>query len=199
MPKFRYILLILLFLSITIFADTGEVEQLYRQNDIVTLEKLLNDNKINQPDWHDFVTILFVENSEEAIPRLVELHGKSDDVRLKNLIVDRISQYYYAKGLYNSANKIIEDPEFRSQIFTSRQNEISFGVQVGAFSSFDNASKAKSKYQSITNDIFIVPKTNKGKKLYTVVLGKFVNRDAANQLKQQVYQKLNQNAMIIQY
>jgi cell division septation protein DedD len=101
--------------------------------------------------------------------------------------------------LYDSADRILKDPQFRQKIFAMNTDKISFGVQLGAFSSMENANKAKNKYSKNIDDIRIVNKQSGGKQLYVVVTGKYSTRPDAETLKQSLLNKYGYSGMVIQY
>ena len=129
----------------------------------------------------------------------ISLYNLSADPQLKKLIIDRISQYYYAKGLYDSAERLLHDEEFRKTLFSMSIEKISFGVQLGAFSTQENALKGKDKYSGKLDDIKIIKKSSSGKILFVVVAGQFDTKQKATQYMQRIKEEHGFKGIIIQY
>jgi len=202
MQKHRFIRLLVILVVALIFsaqAQDTELYQLYMDGQIATLESMLSSNQIQQPEWKTFVGTIFQENFTEAFRQYIEIYNKTRDQRLKKVIIDRVSQYYYAKGLYDSAERILEDEKFRNQIFSVEVDKIYFGIQLGAFSSHENASKASTKFQKNIPELTIIKKRSAGKELYVIVAGKFENKESAENYKNQLNQKYGYSGLIIQY
>ena len=195
----QYLILFLLLSSSVLSAQSELWFRLYTENKIGELKKLLNEHKIANPDWANFVEILFEEEVENALPRYVDLYRNADDKKLKKIILDRISQYYYARGFYNTAHRIIEDEDFRNQIFSSKAQKKHYGVQLGAFSSYENALKNKKKYLSKLKYVSIITKQKNNRKLYIVVAGKFGTKEEAIKLKTRIRNEYGQKGIIIIY
>jgi hypothetical protein len=201
MQKYRYLpcLIFCLLIQTIAYSQTQKWYNAYLSNDITALQTDLEKNSLTDPDWKQFVQAIFIEDVEEALPQFIVLYQRTADTKLKKIILDRISQYYYAKGFYETANRILTDENFRTQIFSVREEQIYFGVQLGAFSSFDNAEKAKKKYSGSIKDIYIITKESSGKKLYAVIAGKFKNREDAEKLEKEIQEKFTKKGMITQY
>jgi hypothetical protein len=201
MQKYRYLqYLIYWFLFQTVvYSQTQKWYNAYLSNDMMALQTDLEKNNITDPDWKLFVQTIFIEDVEEALPQFTILYQKTADPKLKKIILDRISQYYYAKGFYETADRILTDENFRNQIISVREEQIYFGIQLGAFSSLENAEKAKKKYSGSIQDIYIIIKESSGKKLYAVIAGKFKNRNDAEKLEKEIQKKFTMKGMITQY
>jgi hypothetical protein len=201
MQKHRFLqyLAFLLLLPTFLLAQPKVWYDAYLENDVASLQADLNTNKITNPDWKQFIQAIFMEDVEEAFTQFISVYQSTPDQLLKKVILDRISQYYYAKGLYETANRILTDEEFRNQIFSVREEQIYFGVQLGAFSSMDNAEKARKKYSGSVANISIITKDSSGKKLYAVIAGKFKNREDAEKLENEIQAKFGKKGMITQY
>jgi hypothetical protein len=202
MQKYRFIsgvITALLLMLCSAISQQIDIYQLYSTQQFAEIEKELEAGKITDEKWQKFAEILFMENLDEALTRYISLYNNYNDDRLHKVIIDRISQYYYARGLYDSADRILKDPQFRQKIFAMNTDKISFGVQLGAFSSMENANKAKNKYSKNIDDIRIVNKQSGGKQLYVVVTGKYSTRPDAETLKQSLLNKYGYSGMVIQY
>jgi len=202
MQKYRFIRLLIILVVALIFSARGqeaEIYQLYMDGQIATLESMLASDRIQQPEWKTFISAIFQENFEEAFRQYIEIYNQTRDQRLKKVIIDRVSQYYYAKGLYDSAERILEDEKFRNQIFSIEVDKIYFGIQLGAFSSHENAAKASSKFQKNISELKIINKRSAGKELYVIIAGKFENKESAENYKNQLNKKYGYTGLIIQY
>lgn len=191
--------LILFFLFSQAFAQPNYWFRLYADNNISEITKLLKDDKIHNLEWKTFFKNIFAEEIDVAIPTFVQLYDKTQDRLLKKVILDRISQYYYSKGLYDTADRIIRDAQFRNQIFSLKRRSIQFGVQLGAFSTMQNALRGKEIFSNKLRDISIITKNKNGKKLYLVVAGKYSLKTEAENLKRKIFNDFRHKGMIIQY
>ncbi|UCF63395.1 MAG: SPOR domain-containing protein [bacterium] len=195
----RRIILILILVVLNAQAQNHPVYNLYNSNQISEIEKLLNNGQISEEDWRQFAEILFIEDLDSALKQYISLYGKTTDNQLKKLILDRISQYYYAKGLYESAERILDDEQFRARLFSMNIEKIYFGVQLGAFSSQENASSAMDKYSKNISDMTIIKKSSGGKLLFVVVAGKLDSKQKAEQYKTSISEKFGYKGIVIQY
>jgi hypothetical protein len=202
MQKYRFIFgvtsTLLIFICSAISQDI-DIYQLYSTQQFSEIEKQFSAGSIADEKWQKFAEILFMENLDEALSQYISLYNAYNDERLHRVIIDRISQYYYARGLYDSADRILKDPEFRQKIFAMNTEKISFGVQLGAFSTMENAKKAKNKYSKNIDDIRIINKQSGGKRLYVVVAGNYGNRADAENFKKVILKKYSYSGMVIQY
>ncbi|MFZ0391106.1 MAG: SPOR domain-containing protein, partial [Calditrichia bacterium] len=143
---------------------------------------------------------LFSETSQSAIADYISLYNKADDPRLKNLIVDRTSQYYYANGYYETASRLMQDESYREEFFSSKNQKTIYGVQLGAFLSRQNAVKLKSRFSGELSDLNIIAKrSGGGEELHIVVTGRLDSREAAEKLKQDIYNNFKHKGIVIQY
>lgn len=195
----QYLILSVIFIISALSAQPEHWLRLYGENNIVELKRLLNENKITDPDWAAFVKILFEEEVENALPQFVDLYRRSRDEKLRKIILDRISQYYYARGFYTTANRILKDADFRNQILSTKVSQKYYGVQLGAFSSYNNALKSKKKYLSKIKNVSIITKQRDNRKLYVVVAGKLGTKEEAVKLKTRIRNEFGQKGIIIQY
>lgn len=202
MQKYRFIsgvISALLLIICPAMSQQIDIYQLYSTQQFAEIEKELEAGRITDEKWQKFAEILFMENLDEVLTRYITLYNDYNDDRLHKVIIDRISQYYYARGLYDSADRILKDPLFRKKIFAINTDKILFGVQLGAFSSMENANKAKNKYSKNIDDIRIINKQSGGKRLYVIVAGKYGTRKDAETFKQSLLKKYGYSGMVIQY
>lgn len=196
---FRIIVTIYLLCISFSYGQTINIYGLYVENRISDIETLLAKNLIKNDEWLQFTKALFEEDFEVALEKYITLYRNSTDDRLKRLILDRISQYYYAKGLYDSADRIINDEDFRKRIFSISMKKIFFGVQLGAFTNYQNAIKGKNQYSINLNNLEIITKKSGGKQLYVIVAGNFESREEAEKFQKAIREKYKYTSIIIQF
>jgi len=196
---FRTIVTIYLLCISFSYGQTNNIYSLYVENSISDIEDLLAKNLITNDEWLQFTKALFEEDFEVAFEKYITLYRNSTDDQLKRLILDRISQYYYAKGLYDSAERIIKDEDFRKRIFSISMKKIYFGVQLGAFTNYQNAVKGKNQYSKNLQGLEIITKKSGGKQLYVIVAGNFESREDAEKFQKEIREKYKYNSIIIQF
>lgn len=202
MPKYsliRNISICFLFLYLSVYSQTVDFHSLYSENRISEIEDLLLQNKINHAGWEEFAKALFEENWEIAIQKYIAIYLNTQDNQIQRAVLDRISQYYYAKGLYDSANRIINDENFRKRIFSINTKKIYFGIQLAAYSSYENAIKGRDQHSKKIDNTNIMTKESGGKKLYVIVAGKFSSRQEAESYQKQLREELGIQGIIVQF
>lgn len=154
-----------------------------------------------------FLDGVLTENGQEAI----EIYNKILDKYSKSTYADaalyRIYTYYYALGLYDSADKYLtrlkqeypESPYIKMALLNlaaSEENETQppnetitnpstndlnykFTVQAGAFTNSANAESLKKEFEDAGMNAFIKEKNVGGTIFNVVYVGKFINRDDA--------------------
>lgn len=136
------------------------------------------------PQWNQFVQALMIANGDSAMARYKSIYAKTEDNDLKKSIRERLSQYFYARGYYETAEKIRKN-KFRTEK-SSPPNRSShrFGIQTGAYSTLRNARLARNKILNKVQNVSIIEKNRNGRKLFIVVVGNFANRkDAEKSLR----------------
>ncbi len=196
---FQYLVICLLTLVQLLQAQPERWYQLYVHQDILTLKQALDNHEIQNKYWRKFVETLFVEEIEDVLPAYMKIYESTTDPLLKKVVLDRVSQYYYAKGFYDTATRILEDAQFRSQLFYIKQDQIHFGVQLGAFSNYKNALNAKTRFEEKISEIQILSKQRNGKKLYIVVSGRFADKRSAEAYLQKLKRDYRIKGIIVQY
>lgn len=182
-----------------------ELSELYENQQLLVLKKHLDNNQIYSADWKMFVNALFEPNADSALDMFATVYKTSSDKKLKEYVTERIAEYYYARGYYKTSERILEDKRFLNETVEKKDNEriqstgSSFGIQIGAFSSYDNAAKKKDELMKKFEDVTIINKKSKSQTLYVVVVGNYSNREAAEKGLQVIKRKTNVNGFIIQY
>lgn len=199
-PRFlRKLIPVFLLIACSVQAQGQRIYNLYTTDQYAEIEKMLVEGQIVEQEWKKFCEVLFIEDLDTVLNEYISLYNLSADPQLKKLVVDRISQYYYAKGLYNSAERLLHEEEFRKTLFSMSIEKISFGVQLGAFSTQENAVKGKDKYSGKLDDIKIIKKSSSGKILFVVVAGRFDTQQKAKQYLQRIKEEHGFKGIIIQY
>jgi len=136
----------------------------------------------------------------------------------------KLYQYYYSLGLYKTAeqklNQLKEEYPFSAyaneQPMETEEKQLPkekpevtkapeslaklsniYTVQVGAFSTFENAEKLKSEFEKegMTANIFTI--VSQGKKLHKVWVGEFHNYEDARKLSNEIKKKFNLSSMVV--
>jgi hypothetical protein len=141
------------YLSCLYCQDVNELYILYNNRQIQELKKKVDLLEKKYPDNVEilFFKTLFIRNGDEAVQNYQNLLGHAGE-KLKVYLVNKISEYYYAKGYYVTASQYQDD-----KIVTSNQNvqenieeknkqlkineNSKFKIQLGAFSVKENANQ----------------------------------------------------------
>ncbi|GAB4329057.1 MAG: hypothetical protein Kow0037_03890 [Calditrichia bacterium] len=197
---FQYLAFILLLAPLTLLQPgvlyAQNWAELYKTDQIAILQEYRQNGQIKNPEWVRLVDLLFEEDLEQALPGYVDLFEKTNNTEIRKIVLDRLSQYYYARGLYETADKIFEDQDFRDRIFeTKKLQEKFWGVQVGAFKSYENALNAKKELLGSGEAILIKAENN----LYKVIVGKCTSENEVKKLQKKIKQRYNKKGLIISY
>ncbi len=195
----QYLIVALFFLVQVLHAQSEHWYRLYVDQEILQLKQLLDKNEISDAQWRQFVEVLFQEEMEDVLPAYMRIYENTTDPLLKKAVLDRISQYYYARGFYDTANRILDDDQFRNQLFYINKEKIHFGVQLGAFSTYQNALNAKNKFERQLSQVQILTKQKNGKKLYIVISGSYSDKQSADRYRQKLKRDLGIKGIIVQY
>lgn len=195
----QYLISIVIFSVCFAYSQPDNWYQLYMDNNIPALKEQLDSGQISDPLWAKFVQTLFQVELEDVLPNYVAIFEQTNDIKLKKVVLDRISQLYYARGFYETANRILDDKQFQNEFFSAQKEKIYFGIQLGAFSSYTNALRAKKDLSKTIGNVLIVTKNSRGRKLYVVVAGKFTDRQQAQKYRTQLASKYGKKGIIIQY
>lgn len=201
----------------TLFAQSREeLAWMYRQHQVLKLETLHREGRVPFSDWKEFLTALFLPEADVAVNRMAVVYASSQDAQLKSFIRDRTARLYAARGYYESARRIREDDRFFQRILAMRRQNATrpasptsgearlsrkqrFGIQVGAYRAYNNAVKARQKFQRDYSDTRILTKVRDGEKLYVVVIGEYPTREKAESALQTIRTIFKVKGYIIQY
>jgi len=207
-----------LFISLLILSFLSTPQILAQEVDIVPYLKMIEQGKMEEAkselldlktDYPKSSNLIFLEgvlteNGQDAIvlyQKLVDEYPKS---AYADAAIYRIYSYYFALGLYNTADKNLdklkkdypESPYLK--MATSNgvkddidkttqppneskddQNQLSYSVQVGAFTNADNANSLKKDIENAGMTSFIQEKNVAGTVFNVVFIGKFATRKEA--------------------
>jgi len=219
--RFFWIVLMMgLFAFNVALSQTNEsLTKLYQNNRIAELGDLNKQNKIQSPGWKMFVDAIFENDADAASRTMLSAYSLSNDPALQKFIKERISKFYSARGYYETSRRILEDEIFFQKIISINGNQQiknkndsgekavqpidekgnQFGVQVGAFSTVQNAQNVSRKYQKYYLDSKVMKKVRNGNSLYIVVIGGYSSRKEAEKAIPAINNKLNVKGYIIQY
>ncbi len=198
--RFLYSLIILLVAVAIVPAQPQRWAALYQENQMATLFAAYQNGLITEPDWQLFVQALQTVAGDSAIRLMARAYARSKDQRLRAFIQERIYQYYYAGGYYQTAEKIRQDGEYILKLLPLQESsQKKYGIQIGAFRSRENALKLKQTWQNKLYDIQIVQIERNGNRLYAVVVGEFSTREAALRYREELNNKWQLRGYIFQY
>jgi tetratricopeptide (TPR) repeat protein len=183
----------------------------------------LMTNYQNNPGLMYLQAVLTTDGTEAAklYQNIVDNFPKSewaDDALYK------LYQYYYSIGLYKTADQKLTQlkEEYPFSTYATEQNLVveekptvkekpvvvkpkgtvqkfatNFTIQVGAFSTLQNAGELKAKFEKegYPSNIFTI--VSQGRKLHKVWVGEFQTYDEAKQFAAKVKKKFNLTAMVV--
>jgi hypothetical protein len=144
-----------------------------------------------------FLNTVLIEDGDAAAKIYESMVDKTDGILNRHLI-EKLSEYYYARGFYVKAQS------WRSRIIQSEKTkEISVSdkpyiIQVGAFGFEDNAIKLQKLLASNQIDSEIVKRKLSEKDLYCVWIEGETSRDETERIAKKIESQLRLNYRIIQ-
>lgn len=237
MQDHRFVFYLVLLLATAIAWQIGqsqtprELATLYENQQMTVLKQHYEKNQIADPDWREFVVALFEPDAELALKYFAQVHQTAKDKSLQRYALERVAEYYHARGYYKTSERLLNDRRFANQIISEHsQKKIEgagrgepaqqssgdpqdskgdssvgvltgshYGVQVGAYSNYQNAIKVKNELLKITKNVTILEKESDNTKLYIVVIGGYSSREQAEREFQSIKRKKSINGFIIQY
>jgi hypothetical protein len=215
------LLLLICLANLVVFAQSsGDLARLYRDNRILELNDLRQKDLIRASDWKIFVDALFEPDGERAVQKMLQAYSMSSDSKLKDSIRNRVSQFYSARGYYETSRRILEEEKFFEGVVSLKQSSTpapsrsapaennikrvkedgqTFGVQVGAYSTHENAQHASQKYLSVYPKTKVMNKAQNGVNLYVVVVGGYPSREGAAAQIDKISEQFKVKGYIIQY
>jgi len=173
--------------------------QMYRQGNWIELKAWVQEGKVTNPCWQQFLQAIFLEQADSAIGVWASLVKQCSDKEIRRGIRDRVSRYYYARGYYETAERIQNDDDFFQKILAIRRGPHRFGVQLGAFRTYRNALNWKQKWEGKIHPLQIVNKTRAGRRLYTVVGGMFRQRSEAENFRRRLKRQFGIDGYVIAF
>jgi hypothetical protein len=170
----------------------------------------LENNKTNDPEIEFFKTI-FTDKGENAIKVYEDLLKKSK-TPLKNLLAEKISDYYYALGFYVRAGeykkisqtnfpmqtKVIEKTvDSKNEDNTRDKSKSKYVIQVGAFGVWQNANDLAQFLEKKTIKANVVKRSIGGADLYCVWIPGNDNYDATEGIAKEIKRKYQLSYRII--
>ncbi|MFQ5582895.1 MAG: SPOR domain-containing protein [Calditrichia bacterium] len=204
----HFLLLLAIFLSLFSHRqmsaqDRNDFATLYTQKKISALKEYYDRNRIKEDDWRLFVRTLFVSDADSALAIYARIYGLTGDKQLRGFIRERVADLYYARGYYETSRKLLKDEKYFRKLMSANINaplpKESFGLQTGAFGSYENALKAKNKLLKNVKDVTIIRKKSNGNDLFIVVVGRYNSRDEAEKALQEVKRNYGIKGFVIQY
>lgn len=191
---------------------------MYRENQVLQLKKIANENKVLPSEWKLFIQAVFEKDADLAMRNMMSIYSGTADINLQRIIRERIANYYFARGYYETSQRIMRDEAFFDQVLSVKKSKnssrsvdehrndraagndkILYGVQTGAFTTYDNAQRVKRRYERFYSNTTVLEKNNAGKALYIVLIGGYQTREEAEEVQEKIEQQFNINGYIIQY
>ncbi len=179
-------------------------------------------------DYPNSANLLFLEgvlteNAQDAIVIYQDIVDKYPKSSFADAALYRIYSYYFALGLYNTADKYFtklknnypdspyikmaamnkeDDETTQNQQVQSSDNadeeNYKYTVQAGAFTNSDNASRLNEEFIAAGMKSFIKQKNVGGTIFSIVYVGKFVSRDSADSFLQIVDKQFNISGRVVE-
>ena len=211
MQKHRLVFLIVVLVGVFLVAishpmrgqSSRELAVLYENQQFSKLKEYYEKSQISDSGWKEFIGALFEDNADSAIMMYASVYKSNQDKVLRKFVVERIADYYYARGYYKTSERLQKDKRFLEELVSSQRepeptNTVGYGVQVGAFGNYENALTLKNEMLKKNRNVSIVNKKSDGENLYLVVIGKYSDREGAER-KLQSLRANNVNGFVIQY
>ena len=217
--QFRALLVLIIFSGFVFAQSPVQIAELYTEGNIEELRNLRDQNAIKAPDWRNFVENLFISDAEIASQNMLAIYAKTRDSRLRDIIRQRIADFYSARGYYETSQRLLRDDAFVEQLASiaisrpqppaapsATANQVEkpvvsqsekFAIQVGAFSTLQNARRATQTIRRYYPAARILEKEREGSPLFVVVIGEFSSKSQAETLLPDIQEKLNLQGYII--
>jgi hypothetical protein len=217
--QFRAVLILFAFSGLLLAQSSAEIAQLYTEGNIEELRNLRDQNAIKDPDWQNFVENLFVMDAEIATQNMLVIYANTRDPQLRRIIRQRTADFYSARGYYETSQRLLRDDAFVEQLASIAVNRAKqsstqsgttnspqqpvmnkrekFAIQVGAFSTLQNARRATQTIRRYYPTARILEKEREGSPLFVVVIGEFSSKSQAETLLPDIQEKLNLQGYII--
>jgi tetratricopeptide (TPR) repeat protein len=170
-----------------------------------------------------FLEGVLTENAQDAVGIYQNILDKYPKSAFADAALYRIYSYYFALGLYNTADKSLtklkndypESPYIKMAAMNKSETEKTetqpvkssddssdenskYTVQAGAFTNDVNANKLKDDFTAAGMKSFIKDKSVGGATFHVVYVGKFVSRDKAESFLQIVNSQFNITGRVVE-
>jgi cell division protein FtsN len=191
--------------------DFSELYRLYQQKKITALQQQTQQLAGQYPDKDEiqFFKALSLENGDEAVKIYEQLYlrAAAGEV-LKNELSKKLSQYYYARGLYVRAAEFDKTPATASPIppgavplmsttagvqtaKPTQDRATNYIIQVGAFGEEENARQLQKSLHARKFKSSIVERTVNGRTLYCVWVNGGASLDETLRLADKIKNRFN--------
>lgn len=212
-----YLIFFLIFgTSFTGLAQEEDLAALYQEQNWAAIEELLAEGLIVSEDWKAFFAAATEPDANLAVQQMFIVYKGSSDTALRDIIRNRISQFYSAQGYYETARRITEERAFFESLASLKTDQsggnraetspgvqartaASFGVQIGAFRQKNGAERAQKKYHDKFPNVEILAKQRGNEQFFVVVIGPYQHREGAESTKKELKSKYHIEGYIIQY
>ena len=166
--------------------DFSELYAMYQQKNFTALQQKTQQLAVQYPQRDEirFFQALFFENGEEAVKIYEQLYLRATSA-LKNELSKKLSQYYYARGLYVRAAEFADPPAAASPVLPvavpqisntastpaakpTKDKETNYIIQVGAFGEEENARQLQKSLRDRKFESRIVERLVNERNLYCV-------------------------------
>lgn len=223
MRKFSkiYLLLFFIFLALPVYSQEADIIPYLKQIEQGKSDEVkskLSELKKEYPNSSNvmFLAGVLTENAQDAVVIYQEIVTKYPKSSFADAALYRIYSYYFALGLYNTADKYLsklksdypdspyikmaslnksdETPNQSEKVQSSddvNENNYKYTVQAGAFTNAENADKLYQQFVTAGMKSFVKDKNVGGTVFKVVYVGQFVNRDKAESFLQIVNSQFN--------
>lgn len=223
---FQIFLLPLIFIiNVAIYSQEVNIIPFLKQIEQGKAEEVKSQLPELKKDYPNSSNVLFLEgvlteNAQDAIPIYQSILDKYPKSTYADAALYRIYSYYFALGLYNTADKNFErlkkDYPESPYIKMAAQNvaqqnqppaetkdkvnedEYNFTVQAGAFANKDNATALQKEFTNAGIYTQLVEKNVGGTIFNVVYAGRFVNRTEAEDFKGIINSQFNVSGRVVE-
>jgi hypothetical protein len=204
---------IVFFFQISFAQNYQDLYVLYENNRMERLQLRLAEYEKKYPESLEvqFFNALFLNNGDEAFKIYNDLFGRSDG-KLKSLLAEKISEYYFAQGYYVKAKEYQalagkEFPEKTKDLPADTDNKevdsnssaesTSYVIQVGAFSVIENANDLAGVLQHKEVSARVVARKIGDKSLYCVWVDGADDYSSTKEIAEEIKKKYNLSYRIL--
>jgi len=226
--QIKFLLCFVIFTSLNIFSQEVNIVPYLKQIDNGQKVEALAHLAELKDNYPDDPSVLFLEgvltdNGQEAVAIYTKIINEYPKSRYADASVFRIYSYYYALGLYNTANSFLKrlkkdypnSPYIKiaeqrtSNVNTSKTNKVNkppvikkssinykFTIQAGAFTVNANANHLKKEFEDAGFYSDIKNKNVAGTIFHVVYVGKFETEESARKALKIINKQFNLKARV---